>query len=95
MYTLDAEDAVVELGDLPQMDVGAPRPVVVASEGLVCVEYYCAEDEPDWNSTNALDQISDKDVVACVLFERCLAQMLGPPNDEALASYPLAARGHG
>jgi hypothetical protein len=82
MYPVDEHDRVVEIGDIPQCDVGAPCPVVFSDESATIVAYIVR----DPVSARADDN-------AFVKFRRCYATMFGPPNDEALAGHPLAHRG--
>ena len=81
MYTVDNQDTVTKLCNLPQSSVGAPIPVVLASEQDVLLAYYIEEDS------------EDREVFAIIRFERCIAHMFGPPNDEAFQGHPLAKRG--
>jgi len=40
MYTIDGHDQVRELTDFPQQDVGAPLPLVFATEQSFALVYY-------------------------------------------------------
>jgi hypothetical protein len=51
MYTVDDRDRVVELTDVPQSSVGAPCPVVVASEHELIIAYFLQEIPSDWDGT--------------------------------------------
>ena len=81
MYTVDNQDTVTKLCNLPQSSVGAPIPVVLASEQDVLLAYYMEEES------------EDREAFAIIRFERCIAHMFGPPNDEAFRGHPLATRG--
>ena len=39
MYSVDAQDHVIELGDVPQSDIGAPLPVVLSDEHVTLLAY--------------------------------------------------------
>lgn len=94
MYEVDARDQVVELPDVPQSSVGAPLPVVLASEHSVELAYYAEVVDPDWDGTyvRVVDG-STEDPVILVKFEKAHAWFHGPPNDEAFSGHPLASRG--
>ena len=81
MYTVDNRDTVMKSGDLPQSSVGAPLPVVLANEQDVLLAYLIEEES------------EDRDAFAIIRFERCVAHMFGPPNDETFRVHPLATRG--
>lgn len=95
MYDVDGQDEVVALVGVPQSSVGAPLPFVVADEHRVVLAYYLEETSPDWDGSSArLVWPSDgEEAIAIVRFAPCIAHMFGPPNDEAFARHPLAARG--
>ncbi len=76
MYIVDDRDTVAIISDVPQMDVGAPRPFVLADEPTLVLGYFASGDKH-----------------ALIHFHAVNAHMVGPPNDEALAGHPLAARG--
>jgi hypothetical protein len=93
MYTVDDLDEVIALEGIPQCDVGAPSPLVLADEFSTLVAYGL----PD-NDTPALQAVTDGvpedgETMAVVRFVGCHAHMLGRPNDEAFTGHPLAARG--
>lgn len=95
MYTVDDRDRVVELKDVPQSDVGAPCPLVLASEGKLIVVYYVSNPPEGWDGTTAtvVDPNTSAEPAAIVRFSRVTASMFGPPNDEAFSGHPLAGRG--
>lgn len=95
MYEVDHLDKVVKLKDVPQSDVGAPLPFVVGDESHVVLAYLASEPDPAWDGTytTSVRPTSMGQVVAILHFERALAHMFGPPNDEALFGHPLAKRG--
>lgn len=94
MYSIGSRDRVDELINIPQSDVGAPLPVVLADEYRVLLAYCVAEPDPNWAGTDVNVVSPETDAtVAIVTFHRALLHMFGPPNDEAFDSHPLAERG--
>lgn len=94
MYAIDERDQVKELTDLPQSSVGAPCPVIVASEHELVVAYFVEVADPDWDGTSVRVVTGDaEEAAARVEFVRPLAHFFGPPNDEAFSGHPLAGRG--
>jgi hypothetical protein len=91
MYSVDSKDVVVPLKNAPQSSVGAPCPIVFATEHSVHLAYFI-ENEPDWNTVREIDE-NTKESVALVKFKNPHAHMFGPPNDEAFSGHPLASRG--
>jgi len=49
MYEVDEKDRVVQLGDAPKSDSGAPTPLVFSDEGRVVLAYYGNDRSPGWN----------------------------------------------
>ncbi len=97
MYLVDDKDIVLELDDIPQSSVGAPCPIVLASERNVVLAYYLELFDPEWDGTTirAVDQNSTTEQVATIYFNSCTSHFFGPPNDEAFSGHPLAERGLG
>jgi hypothetical protein len=97
VYEVDALDEVIELGDAPRPDAGAPLPLVLSDEGHLLLAYLVSEPDPAWDGsyTTVVSPESDGMLVALVRFRRPSAHLFGPPNDEAFAGHPLAARGLG
>ena len=94
MYVIDDRDQVRELTDLPQSSVGAPLPVIVASEEQLAVAYFLEVADPDCDGTSVRVVTGEaEDAAARVEFVRPLAHFFGPPNDEAFSGHPLAGRG--
>jgi hypothetical protein len=95
MYSIDDRDRVVELRGLPQSSVGAPCPVVVASEHELIVTYLVESTPPGWDAPSVRMVGTDTaDAPAAVVrFQGSRATMFGPPNDEAGNGHPLAERG--
>lgn len=95
MYTVDARDRVAELGDVPRSDVGAPCPIVLASEGTLTVVYFVSDPPEGWDgqTVTVLGPDTPGEPAAIVRFSWARASMFGPPNDEAFSGHPLASRG--
>jgi len=95
MYQVDERDEVVALNDVPQSDVGAPLPAVIATEHALDLVYLVSDPDPDWDGTyvNAVGPDTERAMIACIRFERPYAHLFGPPNDEAFRGHPLASRG--
>ncbi len=94
MYTVGFRDRVEELTTVPQSDVGAPMPVVLADEHRVLLAYLVSEHASNWDGTYVNVVSPDTDgTIAIVTFSRCSIHMFGPPNDEAFGGHPLAKRG--
>jgi hypothetical protein len=80
MYAIDERDRVILIDALPQPDVGAPVPVLVADEDRVALAYVARATQP-----------SDDESIAVAEFVRPYAHMFGPPNDEAFEGHPNRA----
>jgi hypothetical protein len=94
MYDIDEKDRVISCPDLPQSSIGAPLPVVVASEHRAAVVYYVDQTPPDWDGADVRLVTAESDEPwAIVVFESAYAHMFGPPNDEAFNGHPLYSRG--
>jgi hypothetical protein len=93
VYTVDALDTVIALEDLPRSDVGAPSPVVLADEFSTVVAYCVLDGEQSAVETLTDGVPEDGEPMVVVQFAGRRAHMFGPPNDEAFAGHPLAARG--
>jgi hypothetical protein len=95
MYSVDKKDSVIELNNAPQSSVGAPCPVVFATEHTVHIAYYIEDVPKGWDGSTlrVVDEYSSGESVALVNFKWPYAHMFGPPNDEAFDGHPLASRG--
>lgn len=95
MYQVGAEDRVVELRDLPQMDTGAPMPAVIANEHVLDLVYLTIEIDPNWDGSYStmVGEDTERDEVACVRFGNAWAHSFGSPGDETLNGHPLWGRG--
>jgi hypothetical protein len=94
-YTVDARDSVQPLAGFPQSSIGAPTPIVIASEQALFVAFYLEQRDPNWDGTTCkvVTPDTNDEPVAVVRFSGATAHFFGPPNDEAFSGHPLAARG--
>src|SRR3954452_623284 len=97
MYSVDSKDTVVEISDVPQSSVGAPSPMILASEHHLHLAYYLEDGPPDCDGTTVqvVGGNTTGEPVGLVEFKHAIAHMFGPPNDEAFSGHPLASRGLG
>lgn len=94
MYDVDARDRVVPLSDVPQSDIGAPLPLVLADEHRVLLGYLIQDDDPDWDGTYVEVVGPESDAPGAIVeFRGVEAFYFGAPNDEAFHGHPLAGRG--
>jgi hypothetical protein len=95
MYSVDGQDRVEELRDLPQSSVGAPLPAVIADEHRTFLAYLVEAVNPGWDgrSVRMVEPGTEGEIVALVSFRRPYAHFFGPPNDEAFTGHLLAERG--
>ncbi|MFZ0421744.1 MAG: hypothetical protein WAL80_02575 [Xanthobacteraceae bacterium] len=92
MYTIDRDDTVRTLDDIPQSSTGAPIPLVLSDENTAVIAYY---EQPPWDgkSVRVVDAETSDEPTAIVSFRSVRAMYFGAPNDEAFAGHPLARRG--
>ncbi|MEN6372506.1 MAG: hypothetical protein ABFD64_10900 [Armatimonadota bacterium] len=86
MYQVDDLDRVVELDQIPKATLGAPMPIVLATDYGVAIAYYLY-------AGKSIGQDSQYEPIAIVVFRHCYAHMFGPPNDETFNGHPLYSRG--
>jgi len=85
---------LTEITDLPQSNVGAPLPIVLATEYQLILLYMVQEYDPDWDGTYTTSVGRDtKTSIVVVRFEHAGPHLFGPPNDEALHGHPLHSLG--
>ena len=95
MYSVDSQDRVIELKDVPQPDVGAPQPIILSDERVTLLAYG-VQGKPlpiDGRVLIEADMNLFVQEVALVEFRSCQSFMFGAPNNEAFAGHPLADRG--
>jgi hypothetical protein len=88
-------DVVLNVGASPRPDPGAPLPAVVSDERHLLLAYIVEAPDPSWNGTyvSVVSSDSPDEAIAIVAFQNQVCHLFGPPNDEAFAGHPLAARG--
>ncbi|MBI1203361.1 MAG: hypothetical protein GC182_12700 [Rhodopseudomonas sp.] len=89
-------DVVRILDEFPQMNVGAPCPLMLADENRLAVAYYLqiAPSSPaDQATLHVVDPTKSLLSAALVKIKGCLAVRSGHPNDEALHGHRLYPRG--
>src|SRR5262245_11742490 len=82
-YAVDSKDTLCELKDIPQMDPGAPSPLILSNEFSCAVAYY---------GRVVLGPPPALESIAVVIFDGHV-HYSGNPNDEALSGHPLYSRG--
>ena len=94
-YAVDQFDEVVKLEDIPQSSVGAPIPLVLASENSVFVAYYLQNTPKEWDgrTVKIVSSETTGEPSCLIRFDLCTVHVFGPPNDEAFAGHPLTTRG--
>jgi hypothetical protein len=95
MYKLTNDDRLLVLSNFPTSSIGAPCPVVVASESKVALCFYLENRTPGWDGTTVrmIDPEDSSEPLAIVTFAHCIAHYFGMPNDEAISGHPLASKG--
>lgn len=94
MYTVDGRDRLEELGDIPQSSVGAPLPVVMASEDALVLAFYLQDQTTPWDGkTVRVVSLDTVDECAVVRFKGGYLHLFGPPGDESIFEHPLYDRG--
>lgn len=83
--------------DFPvQWDVGAPLPHLLQNDYKTFLLFLLRDVDPRWDGTTVTSK-SPADTaakgIAIIEFKRCMATMMGTPNDEVLHGHPL--HGHG
>jgi hypothetical protein len=88
MYEIDERDQVVELTEIPEPDVGAPNPHMIASEYRTVIMY---ERNTSRDGADPFSGATSFAMLSC----QPIAIYFGGPNDEALSGHPLYGRGLG
>jgi hypothetical protein len=91
MFSLTPKEELKELHDLPQSSVGAPCPLVYATERNLHVSYYLNAVEEGWDgkTVRVVGPASAGEPSVIVTFHRVTAHYFGMPNDEAIRGHPL------
>ncbi len=95
MFGKRITEKLIQIKGVPQSSVGAPCPLVYATEFDMYVTYYLEAHDPDWDGTYAkvVDPNTTGEPSLVVKFEKVLAHYFGAPNDEAIGGHPLADKG--
>src|SRR6185503_18874015 len=95
MYSVDKQDKVIELEDVPQSSVGAPLPFVMGDEHRLLLAFLLEDRPSDWDGSTirVVSPASEDESIALVEFKQYDVYMFGPPNDEAFDGHPLYSRG--
>jgi hypothetical protein len=95
MFGLSPKEQLKGLKDLPQSSVGAPCPLVFATEQGVHVTYYLNDVDPSWDgkTVRVVSPESNTEPSIIVTFHRVTAHYFGMPNDEAMHGHPLSKLG--
>jgi hypothetical protein len=83
MYSDDPQTTLEELTSLPQCDVGAPLPQVVANDYRLLLAYLPRQEDSE----------ASTEAYSVVRFSGPQAHFFGPPNDEAISGHPLYSKG--
>lgn len=80
--------------ELPQSDVGAPLPHILADDERLVIAYRVADPGPGRDgATIRIVSGTEEGLCAIVVASPCMALRFGPPNDEAMDGHRLAALG--
>jgi hypothetical protein len=79
MFGLQPKEKLKPLDDLPQSSVGAPCPLVFATEHSLYVTFYLNQADPAWDGTSVkiVDAQSEGEPSIIVQFERVTAHYFG------------------
>jgi hypothetical protein len=95
MYSVDQKDKVIELLDTPRSSIGAPCPMLLASEEYLYLAFFLPNTPKGWDGSTVrvVSEETCGEPVALITFIHSYAHFFGPPNDEAFSGHPLASRG--
>ena len=95
MLTLFNKETLVKLKDFPQSSIGAPCPIVLASENSVVVLFYVEEAPKSMLSTSidVQDIENQNELLAIVTLQHCTIHLFGSPNDETISGHRLYKQG--
>jgi hypothetical protein len=95
MYSVDQEDRVVALGEVPKPGVGAPCPVILADESTLVLAYYVSSPPPpDWDGIpREISLDSTGESAALVTFYWCWVHIQSEITDATINGHPLYDRG--
>jgi hypothetical protein len=95
MLGFPPKEKLKRLTDLPQSSVGAPCPLIFATEHSLYVTFYLNQIDPNWDGTTVkvVDSESSGEPSIIVKFDRVTAHYFGKPNDEAISGHHLYSAG--
>jgi len=80
--------------DVRQCSIGAPLPVVVATDYEMAFAYNVEVVDPEWDgSTIRLVELDSPEPAAIIWARGCRIHTFGAPNEEAIAGHRLAQAG--
>jgi hypothetical protein len=94
MFGRAPNEELKELSDLPRSSVGAPCPLILATEHNVHVTYFLQSVPESWDGTTVrvVEPASTGEPSIVVTFRRVTAHYFGMPNDEAIAFHQDSER---
>jgi hypothetical protein len=98
MYSVDGQDTLEAIRDIPPCDIGAPLPAIVAMEGRLFLAYIANEPDPEWDGsyTTIITPQTEDRLIAVVEFKDPVAHIFGSiPDEETIRGHPLAGVGLG
>ena len=95
MYRTCQQDRLAQLNEIPDMNRGAPCPIVLRDEWTTVVGFYLATPPtPTFGIEVRVVSPSEAQLPICIVsFHRCMAVYSGPPGTDDLGCHPLADRG--
>lgn len=94
MYTIDDQDTVTELKDVPQSCTGAPCPLVLCGDNFLHLAYFLNEPIENWDGRpRSVGVNTPGKLCALIRFKFPDSHMFGLLNDECCPGHPLAKRG--
>jgi hypothetical protein len=91
MFGFPPKEKLQRLTDLPQSSVGAPCPLVFATEHALYVTFYLNDVDPTWDGTTVkvVGPHTTNEPSIIVKFDRVTAHYFGMPNDEGISGHHL------
>jgi hypothetical protein len=95
MYSVDQNDRVATLREVPKPDVGAPCPAIVADESTLVLAYYVSSPPSlDWDGSPREISVDSKGESAAVItFRACRVYIQTEITDATIDGHPLYNRG--
>lgn len=94
MYSVDRNDVVAQLDDIPRPAGGAPLPALIATDDALLLAYLGSVNVPPEERRTPVSVSGDsRGSLIRIRFIRPRSHVFGSPNDEALSGHPLYDRG--